>query len=116
MLVSCLLTLATAAWSTSASSSSQQQIPLHDVSSHQHHAALAPPHSNNNNTNSSISTALFAELEELARIVDISYCVGAVGIGIQNPFECPSRCAEFPSFELVTVSRLSLLICPTHTC
>lgn len=54
-----------------------------------------------------ISQKLFWELEELARIVDISYCVGTAGLGIQKPFQCASRCADpdFESFELVTVSR-----------
>lgn len=53
-----------------------------------------------------ISQKLFWELEELARIVDISYCVGTAGLGIQKPFQCASRCADrdFESFELVTVS------------
>jgi len=50
-----------------------------------------------------ISHDLFVELEELARIVDISYCVGATGLGIQKPFQCLSRCDEFENFELVTV-------------
>lgn len=50
-----------------------------------------------------ISADLFAELEELSRIVDISYCVGTTGI--QKPFLCASRCPDFPAFELVTVSR-----------
>lgn len=49
--------------------------------------------------NSNISIELFAELEELSRIVDISYCVGTTGIS--KPFECASRCDEFPNFELV---------------
>ncbi|CZR51154.1 related to triacylglycerol lipase [Phialocephala subalpina] len=49
--------------------------------------------------NSNISIQLFAELEELARIVDISYCVGTTGIS--KPFECVSRCHDFPDFELV---------------
>jgi pimeloyl-ACP methyl ester carboxylesterase len=48
---------------------------------------------------SNISIALFAELEELSRIVDISYCVGTTGIS--KPFTCASRCDEFPAFELV---------------
>lgn len=51
-----------------------------------------------------ISEELFAELEELSRIVDISYCVGLTGTGIQKPFQCLSRCHEFGGFELVTVS------------
>jgi len=49
-----------------------------------------------------VSVALFAELEELARIVDISYCVGLTSFGIIKPFRCLSRCADFPQFELVT--------------
>ncbi|KAH8814395.1 Alpha/Beta hydrolase protein [Hyaloscypha sp. PMI_1271] len=49
--------------------------------------------------NANISIPLFAELEELSRIVDISYCVGTTGIS--PPFQCASRCDEFPSFELV---------------
>ncbi len=54
-----------------------------------------------------ISQKLFWELEELARIVDISYCVGTAGLGIQKPFQCASRCSDpdFESFELLTVSR-----------
>jgi hypothetical protein len=58
------------------------------------------PHASNDTT---ISVGLFAELEELARIVDISYCVGTAGLGITKPFECASRCSEFENFELVTV-------------
>lgn len=51
-----------------------------------------------------ISTSLFAELEELSRLVDITYCVGIAGSGIQEPFDCPSRCSDFKDIELVTVS------------
>lgn len=50
-----------------------------------------------------ISDDLFWELDELARIVDISYCVTYGGIGIQSPFQCLSWCREFADFELVTV-------------
>jgi len=49
--------------------------------------------------NANISIHLFAELEELSRVVDISYCVGTTGIS--KPFSCASRCDEFPDFELV---------------
>lgn len=49
-----------------------------------------------------ISVELFNDLEELSRVVDISYCVGITGAGIQKPFLCASRCQDFPSFELVT--------------
>lgn len=55
-------------------------------------------------TSHNISATLFAELEELARIVDISYCVGVTGLGISKPFQCASRCNEFPDFELLSVS------------
>jgi hypothetical protein len=58
------------------------------------------------NQSRTISTALFLELEELSRIVDISYCVGVAGLGIQKPFECLSRCKDFENFELVAVSRI----------
>lgn len=51
-------------------------------------------------TSTNISIPLFASLEELSRIVDISYCVGTSGIS--HPFLCASRCDEFPSFELVS--------------
>lgn len=49
---------------------------------------------------------LFWELEQLARIVDISYCVGTAGLGIQKPFSCASRCSDrdLETFELVAVS------------
>lgn len=40
-----------------------------------------------------ITVALFTELEELARIVDIAYCVGMTSLGINKPFQCLSRCA-----------------------
>lgn len=52
-----------------------------------------------------ISPSLFASLEELARLVDISYCVGGISVpntGIQPPFTCLSRCSDFPAFELIT--------------
>ncbi|OAL06916.1 alpha/beta-hydrolase [Phaeosphaeriaceae sp. SRC1lsM3a] len=51
-----------------------------------------------------ISQDVFWQLEELARIVDIAYCVGTAGLGIQKPFQCPSRCADrdFETFELLT--------------
>lgn len=52
-----------------------------------------------------ISNELFDSLEELARLVDIAYCVGTSGV--QQPFQCLSHCAEFPNLELVTVSASS---------
>jgi hypothetical protein len=55
--------------------------------------------------NHNVSVKFFAELEEFARLVDIAYCVGVTGI--QAPFECASRCDEFPGYQLVDV-RLTL--------
>lgn len=55
---------------------------------------------------SNISIELFDDLEELSRIVDIAYCVGTAGLGIQKPFLCASRCQDFKSFELVKVSSM----------
>jgi hypothetical protein len=48
-----------------------------------------------------ISEELFASLEELARIVDVAYCVGTTEV--RKPFKCLSHCSEFQGFELVTV-------------
>ncbi len=53
-----------------------------------------------------LSAELFADLEELSRLVDIAYCVGSTGTGIRKPFQCLSRCHEFDDFELVTVSSI----------
>lgn len=44
-------------------------------------------------------TRLFAALERLARLVDVSYCIGTTGI--HKPFDCVSRCREFPDITLV---------------
>lgn len=52
-------------------------------------------------TNRSVSADLFSDLEELARVVDITYCVGLSGLGINKPFSCLSRCKDFPEFELI---------------
>lgn len=52
-------------------------------------------------TNRTVSADLFFELEELARIVDITYCVGLTSLGINKPFSCLSRCKDFPEFELI---------------
>ena len=49
-----------------------------------------------------ISQTLFDELQELARLVDVSYCVGSTGL--REPFDCLNHCKEFGGFELVTVS------------
>lgn len=63
------------------------------------------PHVNDRNISRNISSSLFASLEEAARIVDVSYCVGLPfpSGGIQAPFTCASpHCASFADiFELV---------------
>ncbi|DAA75214.1 TPA_exp: putative Lipase [Trichophyton benhamiae CBS 112371] len=51
------------------------------------------------NTGRQVSQPLFEELNELANIVDIAYCVG--NWGITKPFSCPGLCEQFPNFELV---------------
>ena len=85
-----------ALWCAGAQTLPTQQIPIQDL-------ALG--------FNRTISTDLFYELEELSRIVDISYCVGTSGI--QKPFLCASRCQEFPDFELVRVCVAQFLSgCP----
>lgn len=53
--------------------------------------------------NGRVSQELFDSLEELARIVDITYCVGTTGI--YKPFQCAGRCKEFEGFELVKVRQ-----------
>ena len=49
----------------------------------------------------SVPKSLFFSLEELSRLVAISYCVG--NTGIQEPFECLNHCSDFKGFALVTV-------------
>lgn len=61
----------------------------------------SPPSGNSSSSNGNITQAQFDNFEELARIVDIAYCVGTMNTGIDTPFECLSYCKDFPSFELV---------------
>lgn len=61
-------------------------------------------------TNRTVSAALFSDLEELARIVDIAYCVGLTSLGVEKPFQCLSRCADFPLFELVTTWNTGIVL------
>jgi pimeloyl-ACP methyl ester carboxylesterase len=51
---------------------------------------------------STVSKSFYLELEELSRLVDITYCLGIQGAGIKRPFSCPSHCKDFPHVELVT--------------
>ncbi|KAI1415929.1 alpha/beta-hydrolase [Hypoxylon sp. FL1857] len=55
-----------------------------------------------------ISPSLFASLERLSRLVDITYCVGTTGI--TPPFSCASRCNDFPTLELVTTWNTGVLM------
>ena len=55
-----------------------------------------------------ISAPFFSELERLARLVDISYCIG--NTGVRKPFKCVSRCSEFPSVTLVTTWNTGMLM------
>ncbi|KAH6997562.1 Alpha/Beta hydrolase protein [Ilyonectria sp. MPI-CAGE-AT-0026] len=55
-----------------------------------------------------ISMALFATLERLARLVDITYCIGTTGVS--KPFECVSRCSNFPTLSLVTTWNTGALM------
>ncbi|KAJ5585311.1 uncharacterized protein N7459_005111 [Penicillium hispanicum] len=60
------------------------------------------------NETSPVSSELFKSLEELSRLVDVSYCVGTTGV--QEPFECLSHCAEFPDLELATTWNTGVLM------
>ncbi|KAI1500118.1 Alpha/Beta hydrolase protein [Biscogniauxia marginata] len=55
-----------------------------------------------------ISNRLFASLERLSRLVDITYCVGTSGI--TQPFTCVSRCKDFPTLNLVTTWNTGALM------
>ncbi|KOS48153.1 hypothetical protein ACN38_g912 [Penicillium nordicum] len=59
-------------------------------------------------TKKHVSTDLFNSLEELSRLVDISYCIGTTGV--HHPFQCLSRCIEFPDLELVTTWNTGILL------
>ncbi|KAE8350173.1 Alpha/Beta hydrolase protein [Aspergillus coremiiformis] len=63
-------------------------------------ASIVSTYGQSNITNRNISRKAFDSLEELSRIVDVSYCVGSTGV--RKPFDCLSRCDEFPGFELIT--------------
>lgn len=73
--------------------------------------AIQSPAQLNLHTSSSttaISVPFFSELERLARLVDISYCIG--NTGVSKPFNCVSRCNEFPSVTLVTTWNTGVLM------
>ncbi|KUI53927.1 putative feruloyl esterase A [Cytospora mali] len=72
-----------------------------------HDSRPAFPENGGVSTNS-ISKAFFADLERLARLVDITYCVGTTGIS--PPFSCASRCKEFPGLELASTWNTGVLM------
>ena len=51
---------------------------------------------------------LFANLERLSRLVDISYCIGYAGVS--KPFECVSRCNDFPTLTLIKSWNTGILL------
>lgn len=48
----------------------------------------------------SVSPSFFSDIERLARLVDIAYCVGTSGV--YQPFSCASRCKDFPNLHLAS--------------
>ena len=67
-----------------------------------HLTAASPSRNGNESFNRTVSRSVFLELEELSRLVAISYCVGETGI--HKPFECLSHCSDFKGFELIKVA------------
>ncbi|KAI2848948.1 hypothetical protein CBS147343_7617 [Aspergillus niger] len=47
-----------------------------------------------------IPEEIYNSLDELARVVDVAYCVGSTGL--QKPFQCLSHCSDLKGFELIT--------------
>ncbi|CAN8098888.1 unnamed protein product [Discula destructiva] len=72
-----------------------------------------PPHTATDDfSTASVSPALFTDIERLARLVDITYCVGTSGIS--QPFNCVSRCKEFPHLHLASTWNTGVLL--TDSC
>ncbi len=63
-----------------------------------------------NGSDRRVSPDLFDSLGELARVVDIAYCIGTTGV--QKPFQCLSHCRDLKGFELVDVRVALNSICP----
>ncbi|KAJ4421623.1 hypothetical protein N0V82_003624 [Gnomoniopsis sp. IMI 355080] len=66
------------------------------------------PDVDNHLSATSISPSLFTDIERLARLVDITYCVGTSGI--YQPFTCASRCKEFPNVRLASTWNTGVLL------
>lgn len=74
--------------------------------------SISPPHPDIHPADAlsttSISPSLFTDIERLARLVDITYCVGTSGI--YPPFTCASRCKEFPNLRLASTWNTGVLL------
>lgn len=78
-----------------------------DALSSQQPISLRSGHDDDLSTRS-VSPAFFTDLERLARLVDIAYCVGTSGI--YQPFSCASRCKEFPNLRLSSTWNTGALL------
>ena len=106
----CLLLLAVLSrLAYTAATGHQQQRPILNeqgpATSNENHETSNNDRNRNASDGRGISFELFRDLEELSRIVDVSYCVGVTGI--QKPFLCAGRCQDFEGFELVTVRSMN---------
>ncbi|KAK0734061.1 Alpha/Beta hydrolase protein [Lasiosphaeria miniovina] len=81
----------------------QRQQPLDKSRSHGYGSASSP------STGSGVSVPFFASLERMARLVDITYCVGTIS-GLSPPFLCASRCKDFPTLRLVRTWNTGVLM------
>lgn len=89
-----------------------EQHPLTTLSGHARdndggpyaHDIPSPPHQQGDG----VSLPFFASLERMARLVDITYCVGTTGVS--KPFSCVSRCKDFPSMQLERTWNTGLLL------
>lgn len=62
----------------------------------------------NSTDDKGVSIAFFSSLERMSRLVDVAYCVGTSGVS--KPFNCISRCKDFPSLRLVTTWNTGVLL------
>lgn len=67
-----------------------------------------PPPLSQQQDGGGVSLPFFASLERMARLVDITYCVGTTGVS--KPFSCVSRCKDFPSLRLERTWNTGLLL------
>lgn len=76
-------------------------------------ARIVPPHpvSPEESTRHTITSELYNSLHELARLVDVAYCVSTTGV--QKPFTCLSWCTQFPHLELLETFNTGPLLADT---